>query len=231
MHVMENKVRVKICGITRTEDLLVSIAAGADLIGFVVDVPSSPRNLTITRVKELIEITPPSVMKVVVTVFKEVDRLLEVYNILKPDLMQVHALPIKADEIREVFKKVPIIRAVSIRQDLSLEEILWNISMVKAVLVDSFAPGKHGGTGKIHDWNISRKIRDLIYPKPLILAGGLKPENVCEAILRVKPYAVDVSSGVESSPGIKDERKIISFIREVRRAESLMKKENSLAEN
>ncbi|MEM1585987.1 MAG: phosphoribosylanthranilate isomerase [Candidatus Bathyarchaeia archaeon] len=216
------RVKVKICGITRVEDLYASVSAGADLIGFIVDVPSSPRNLTIKEAKYLIRSTPPSVMKVVVTVFKDVKRLLEIYEGLKPDLIQVHAIPRESEQVREVARRVPIIKAVNVPKTPPLEEILWGIDVFRAILVDSHVHGKYGGTGVTHDWGISRRIRYLIYPRPLILAGGLKPENVCEAILTVKPSAVDVSSGVESKPGVKDEQKIISFIREVRRAESLL---------
>ncbi|MEM1515700.1 MAG: phosphoribosylanthranilate isomerase [Thermoproteota archaeon] len=219
---MENKVKVKICGITRAEDLQASVMAGADFVGFVVDVHTSPRNITIEEADELIKIAPSSVIKVVVTVFRNMERLLEIYDRLRPDFMQVHAPPEKFEQIRKIAERVPIIKAVNISSDLPLEEILREASIFKAILVDSHVPGKYGGTGVIHNWNISRRIRDLIYPSPLILAGGLKPENVCEAILAVRPFAVDVSSGVELRPGIKDKQKIISFIKEVKKAESLL---------
>lgn len=216
------KVKVKICGITRVEDLYASMAAGADFVGFIVDVPSSPRNLVIKEAEDLIKATPSSLMKVVVTVFKSVERLLELYSRLNPDFIQVHSIPRGHEQIREIAMRIPMIRAVSVSRDLPLEEVLQETETFRAILVDSYSPGKYGGTGVTHDWNISRRIRDLIYPKPLILAGGLTPENVCDAILRVKPFAVDVSSGVESKPGVKDKEKIMSFIREVRRAELLL---------
>jgi phosphoribosylanthranilate isomerase len=82
-----------------------------------------------------------------------------------------------------------------------------------AVLLDSFVQGKHGGTGVIHDWNLSLHIKQVIHPKPLILAGGLNPENVAEAVRTVEPYAVDVSSGVERQPGVKDNRKMVEFVK------------------
>lgn len=222
MLMVRMRVKVKICGITRVEDLYVSSSAGADFVGFIVDVPSSPRNLAIEEAGDLIKSAPSSVMKVVVTVFKSVRRLLEIYDMLKPDLMQVHAIPLEPKQVREVAMKVPIIRAVNLSEGISLKDILLGAEVFRAVLVDSHFPGKYGGTGVTHDWSVSRRIRDLIYPKPFILAGGLRPENVCEAILSVKPFAVDVSSGVESKPGVKDKQKIISFIREVRRVESLL---------
>ena len=85
--------------------------------------------------------------------------------------------------------------------------------MFDAILFDSFAHGKHGGTGIIHDWNLSQHVKEVIHPKPLILAGGLNPENVAEAVRTAQPYAVDVSSGVERQPGIKDHKRIIEFIK------------------
>ena len=81
-----------------------------------------------------------------------------------------------------------------------------------AILLDSFVSGRHGGTGAIHDWNLSKRVKRAIHPKPLILAGGLKPENVREAIRTVQPYAVDVSTGVELRPSIKDPEKVLAFI-------------------
>ncbi|MEM1883943.1 MAG: phosphoribosylanthranilate isomerase, partial [Candidatus Bathyarchaeia archaeon] len=179
-------------------------------------------NLTINEAKELIAAAPSSVTKVVVTVFRSVKRLLGIYDRLEPDFMQVHLLPQNLKQDRETIGEIPIIKAISVSQSLNLKELLQDAKAFKAILVDSHVPGKYGGTGITHDWRISRRIRDLIYPKPLILAGGLRPENVCEAILTVRPFAVDVSSGVESKPGIKDQQKIVSFIREVKRAELLL---------
>lgn len=192
------------------------------MLGFVVAVPSSPRNLTLERAKELMKMVPPQLVRVVVTVFKSASHIVELYNKLKPDFIQVHGLPANIKDVMEAAAHVPIIRAINVTSSLSLEEFLLGLNLFKALHVDSYAPGVYGGTGIIHDWSISRRIRDLIYPKPLILAGGLKPENVCEAILAVKPFAVDVSSGVEDQPGVKDRSKIISFIEKVRMAESLL---------
>jgi phosphoribosylanthranilate isomerase len=93
------------------------------------------------------------------------------------------------------------------------------MSSFNAVLIDSYTAGKLGGTGKTHNWELSRSIRELIQPKPLILAGGLNQHNVIKAITQVKPYAVDVSSGVESSPGIKSTKKIYEFVKKAKEAE------------
>ncbi len=216
------RVRVKICGITRLEDLHAAVEAGADALGFVVDVPQSPRNLPIDRAKKLMKETPILVKKIAVTVFRGVDHVLRIYDELRPDAIQVHGGSSAGKQMHEILDQIPIIRAVNIVSEESLKEALAEAEFFDAILVDSHVPGKYGGTGVTHNWVLSRKLRGMIEPKPLILAGGLKPENVGEAILLVKPFAVDVSSGVERRPGIKDRTKIISFIREVRRVESCL---------
>ena len=213
------RVRVKICGITRLEDIYASVRAGADALGFVVDVPSSPRNLTLEKAKHLMRATPIFIGKIVVTVFRSIEHANKICEELRPDAIQIYGNLVPAEYIREISRLVPVIGAISVPLEKPFEEIQSHIGLFDAVLVDSRVPGTYGGTGVVHDWSVSRRIRDAIYPKPLILAGGLRPENVVEAILRVKPFAVDVSSGVEISPGVKDEHRILSFIEEVRRAE------------
>ncbi|MCX8171127.1 MAG: phosphoribosylanthranilate isomerase [Candidatus Bathyarchaeota archaeon] len=216
------KVRVKICGITRLEDIYICVRAGADALGFIVDVPSSPRNISLDRAKQLIKATPPFVTRTVVTVFKNAEQVFKIHSELKPDIIQLHGNPPSAEVFQEIFERIRVIGAINISQNTPLDEILRLINSFDAVLVDSHVSGMYGGTGVAHDWSVSRRIRDMIYPKPLILAGGLKPENVRSAILMVKPFAVDVSSGVEAQPGIKDENKVVSFIEEVRRAEECL---------
>jgi len=100
-----------------------------------------------------------------------------------------------------------------------IDEVLEVAKVSDAILMDSCLPGKYGGTGETHDWKLSRRVRDAIHPKPFVLAGGLTPENVEEAIRMVKPYAVDVSSGVESHPGIKDECKVFEFTKRAKGVE------------
>ena len=100
-----------------------------------------------------------------------------------------------------------------------IDKVLEVAKAFEAILMDSPIPGRYGGTGKTHDWELSRRVRDAIHPKPLILAGGLTSENVEEAIRIVKPYAVDVSSGVESHPGLKDRSKVFEFIKRAKEVE------------
>jgi len=207
-----SKVRVKICGITRKEDLEAAAAAGADAVGFVVGVASSPRNLSLTEAEKLIRQTPSFVKNVLVTVPTSLKDLIKVCEKLNPDAVQIHGENLFS-AVREKLPTTHLIGAVKANPTNAVENAAKAAKMFDAVLLDSFAYGKHGGTGVIHDWNLSKHIKQLIHPKPLILAGGLNPENVAEAVRTVEPYAVDVSSGVERQPGVKDNLKMIKFVK------------------
>lgn len=207
-------VRVKICGITRKEDLDDAAAAGADAVGFVVDVASSPRNISLTEAEILIRQVPPFVKSVVVTVPTGLEELVETCEKLNPDAVQIHGgnlLDVSA--VREKLPNMLVIGAVKANPTNAIDSAAKAAKMFDAVLLDSFVHGKHGGAGVVHDWELSKCVKQVIHPKPLILAGGLNPENVAEAVRIVEPYAVDVSSGVERQPGIKDYKKIIKFIK------------------
>jgi phosphoribosylanthranilate isomerase len=206
-------VRVKICGITREEDLAFAVAAGADAVGFLVGVPSSPRNLTLEKAKTLLQQVPIFVDNVVVTAPQSIDELAEICEKLKPKAIQIHGKKtFDASEIREKIKNVHLIKTIYVTKDALNEKAIEDLKTFDAVLLDSFTKGQYGGTGKVHDWTLSRQIREAIESIPVILAGGLKPENVKEAILTVQPYAVDVASGVELYPAVKDHKKIRAFV-------------------
>ena len=213
-----SRVRVKICGITSLKDLLMVVEAGADAVGFVVDVPQSPRNLSLGKVKELMEATPIFVQTVVVTVPEDFSHLEKICEDLNPDAIQIHGSNSSYTKIQESHPGTQLVGAIQVKPGLAVENIVGMADIFDAVLLDSYSPDKYGGTGKIHDWELSRRVREAISPKPLILAGGLKPENVKQALNEVKPYAVDVSSGVESHPGIKDQNRVLQFIRNVEEA-------------
>ena len=205
-------VRVKICGITREEDLAVAVAAGADAVGFLVGVSSSPRNLTLERAERLLRQVPIFVDSVVVTAPQNINGLAEICEKLKPNAIQIHGKKsFSASELREQIKDSRLIKTVYVTAVLN-ETAIEELKAFDAVLLDSFTKGQYGGTGRVHDWNLSRQIREAVDPLPLILAGGLKPENVKEAILTVQPYAVDVASGVELQPAVKDHEKIRAFV-------------------
>jgi len=216
---LRNVVKAKICGIAREEDLATALEAGADAVGFVVGVPTSPRNISLKKAEELVGKVPPFTKSVLVMVPDSLKELAEAHEMVGPDALQIHGdnLP-DADSIRAEIRGASLIRAINPEPGEALEAAEATAGF-DAILLDTFVPGMHGGTGVTQDWSMSRKIRQAIHPRKLILAGGLKPSNVQEAILAVKPYAVDVSTGVESSPGIKDPEKIISFIDRVREVE------------
>ena len=204
---------MKICGLTREEDLAVAVAAGADAVGFLVGVTSSPRNLTLERAKTLLKHVPVFIDSVVVTAPKNIEWLLEVCERLKPSAIQIHGKDqLDSSEIQETITGMRLIKTVYVTEDALNEKVIDDLKLFDAVLLDSFSMEQYGGTGKVHDWTLSKQIRENVAPVPVILAGGLKPENIKEAILAVEPYAVDVASGVEASPGIKDPKKVRAFV-------------------
>jgi phosphoribosylanthranilate isomerase len=206
-------VRTKICGITREKDLTVAMDAGADAIGFLVGVPSSPRNLTLERAEKLLDQVPIFIDSIVVTAPKSIEWLVEIYDRLKPSGIQIHGKEeLDSSIIHEKIGDVNLIKTVYVTEDTLNEAVIEDLKTFDAVLLDSFSKGQYGGTGKVHDWSLSRQIKQAVAPIPVILAGGLNPENVKEAILAVEPYAVDVASGVEANPGIKDQNKVRAFI-------------------
>jgi phosphoribosylanthranilate isomerase len=206
-------VRAKVCGLTREEDLAVAVAAGADAVGFLVGVPSSPRNLTLERAETLLGQVPVFVDSVVVTAPKSIEWLVEVCERLKPSAIQIHGKEqLDSSEIRERINHSRLIKTVYVTEDALNERVIDDLKTFDAVLLDSFSKEQYGGTGKTHDWTLSRQIKEAVAPVPVILAGGLKPENVKEAILAIEPYAVDVASGVEASPGVKDHMKVRAFV-------------------
>ena len=209
-----NAVRVKICGITRKEDLDAAAAAGADAVGFVVGVASSPRNISLADAEKLMRQVPPFVKSILVTVPASLEDLVATSEALNPDAVQIHGE--KLQDFGAVRSKLPstlFIGAVKVNSSDAASNAAETAKTFDAVILDSFVQGKHGGTGVVHDWNVSQHIKQLIHPKPLILAGGLNPENVSEAVRTVHPYAVDVSSGVERQPGVKDNQKMVEFVR------------------
>lgn len=214
-----SRVRVKICGITSLKDLLMVVEAGVDAVGFIVNVPQSPRNLPINKVNELMKSIPIFVETVVVTVSEDLRYLEKVYEELNPDVIQVHGLSYPYKDIRERLPDARLIGAIQAKSDLTIDAAVEAANALDAILLDSYISGKYGGTGRTHDWVLSRCVREAIYPTPLILAGGLESGNVKEAIRMVKPYAVDVSSGVELHPGVKDQKKVFEFVKNVKEVE------------
>ena len=204
------RTRVKICGITRVEDALIAVAQGADAIGLVF-YPPSPRYVTPAQAAEIVNALPAFITVVALFVDAsraDVEAVLSQVNI---DLIQFHGQE-TADECRQYGKSY--MKAIRVKSDTNLVQYTTEYSDAKALLLDTYAEGVPGGTGQVFDWTVIPKNLS----KPIVLAGGLDAENVEQAIRQVKPYAVDVSGGVEFKKGIKDAAKIAAFMRGVSNA-------------
>jgi phosphoribosylanthranilate isomerase len=197
-------VRVKICGITRLQDLHAACDAGADALGFVF-YEKSPRHLSIANAAALLRELPPFVQSVGLFVNAEPAFIESVLQAVPLDLLQFHGDETPADCVR--FGR-PYIKAVRVNRETDLLKCAADFDAACGLLLDAYVPGVPGGTGESFDWKLIPP--DL--PKPIVLSGGLTPENIAEAARRVHPWAVDVSSGVEISKGIKDAHKIAQFI-------------------
>ncbi|MBF7141364.1 MULTISPECIES: phosphoribosylanthranilate isomerase [Pseudomonas] len=201
-------VRSKICGITRPEDAIVAAQAGADAIGLVFYAPS-PRAVNVQQAREIIRALPPFVTVVGLFVNASACEINETLDAVPLDLLQFHG-----DESPEQCSGYhrPYIKALRVRPGDNLEAACERYGSASGLLLDAFVEGVPGGTGLAFDWNLV----PAALPKPIILAGGLTPENVSEAIERVRPFGVDVSGGVELSKGIKDAHRVQAFVKAVR---------------
>ncbi|MFG0379611.1 phosphoribosylanthranilate isomerase [Pseudomonas sp. zbq_18] len=201
-------VRVKICGITRVEDALVAASAGADAIGFVF-YAKSPRAVGVEQARAIIAALPPFVTTVGLFVNMARDELQGVLSRVPLDLLQFHG-----DESVtqcEGFGR-PYIKALRVKPGDDIAARVNEYPSASGVLLDTYVEGVPGGTGEAFDWSLVPTGLN----KPVILAGGLQPGNVAEAVRQLRPYAVDVSGGVEASKGIKDAQKIADFIQAAR---------------
>lgn len=202
-------VRSKICGITRIEDALAAVEAGADAIGLVF-YAKSPRAVSVQQARTIIAALPPFVTTVGLFVDASRCELGEILDAVPLDLLQFHGdeTPAACDGFHR-----PYIKALRVKpgDDIAAQVALYKNA--SGVLLDTYVPGIPGGTGEAFDWSLV----PAQLSKPVILAGGLTVENVAQAITQVRPYAVDVSGGVESAKGIKDASKINAFMQAVRR--------------
>lgn len=203
-------VRSKICGITRVEDALAAVEAGADAIGLVF-YAKSPRAVTVQQARSIINAMPPFVTTVGLFVDASRCELGEILDAVSLDLLQFHGD--ESPENCEGYHR-PYIKALRVKpsDDIAAQVVLYKNA--SGVLLDTYVPGIPGGTGEAFDWALVPEGLS----KPIILAGGLTAENVAQAIARVRPYAVDVSGGVEAAKGIKDAQKIRAFMQAVRAA-------------
>lgn len=213
-------VNVKICGLTSLDDALFALEFGADYVGFIVDVPvETPRKITLQQAAGIVqEIERDSVIIVLMpSTLKEIEGALE----LKPFGLQLHGNETLEfmKQVREISSNTKLIKTIHVKKDSTLAEIekqAESYSEVVDYLLLDTQTGKIGGTGVTHDWNLARKLTETV-DRPMFLSGGLNPENVCDAIKTARPFAVDVASGVESRPGVKDRLKVKRFIVEAGR--------------
>jgi phosphoribosylanthranilate isomerase len=202
--------RIKICGITRQEDAVAVCASGADALGLVFYSASS-RGVTLEQAAAIASVVPPFVSVVALFVDEPVSSIERILSSVSIDLIQFHG-----DETPEFCQQFgrPWIKALRVKPGLDIGLACRQYERARGILLDTWQEGVPGGTGRTFDWDLASGDR----PLPLVLAGGLHEHNVGDAIRRVRPSAVDVSGGVESSPGIKDADKIHRFVAAVRSA-------------
>ena len=204
------RTRVKICGITRDEDLRATADTGADAFGLVF-YPPSPRFLTLERARELSRAAPAFLTSVALFVNAKAEDVQRVLEVVRPQVLQFHGE--ESPEFCRAFG-VPYVKACRVKTGVDLLEYWRPFSDACGWLADAWVE-EFGGAGTGFDWSLVPAVR----AKPLVLSGGLDPENVGEAIRRVKPWGVDVSSGIESAKGVKDAARIAAFVAEVRNAD------------
>ncbi|MCY4732486.1 phosphoribosylanthranilate isomerase [Natronomonas gomsonensis] len=200
--------RVKVCGTTTHEDLDAVVEAGADAVGFIVDVSvDTPREIPAKRAVELARAAPPFVTTVLVTMPESPEETVELASRVQPDVVQVHG-ELTPGDLAFLSAKVhgDVVKAVSPKSAPAYDTI------ADALLVDSLDADGAGGTGETHDWERTRGLVETL-DSPVVLAGGLTPDNVAEAVETVRPFGVDVASGVESGPGRKDADAVSAFVR------------------
>ena len=207
---------VKICGLCSAEDALAAAAAGADAVGVVL--AESPRRVGLDEAARILAHVPPSVARVGVFVDADPDEIRRAIEVLGLKTVQLHG-----SESPQLCGSLParVIKAFRVGPGFDAAAVEPYRPYVAAVLLDGYAPGAAGGTGRTFDWDVARAVHD----PALVLAGGLTPDNVAEAVRRVRPYVVDTSSGVESAPRVKDHARIRAFVAAVREADRTIDEE------
>lgn len=205
------RTRVKICGITNIDDAKAAVCLGVDALGFIF--AESPRRIEPDKAREIILNLPPIIGIVGVFVDEKEETVKKIASHCGLNTLQFHGL--ETPEYCSLFHQ-KIIKAFRIKDEMSLKEISNYQRWTDAFLLDTYKKGIRGGTGKIFDWKLALEAKTF---GSIILSGGLSPDNVKDAILQVKPYGVDVGSGVESLPGKKDHRLLEDLIKQVREAD------------
>ncbi|WP_265111904.1 phosphoribosylanthranilate isomerase [Halosolutus halophilus] len=202
--------RVKICGLTTEDDLETAIVAGADAVGIICDVPvDTPREVSTERAAALAAAVPPFVTSVLVTMPDTPADAIDLVEAVEPDAVQIHG-GIRLGDLAYLRAAVDAGILLAIDADDAATAERYD-EVADALLVDTTSDDGGGGTGETHDWNRTRIVATDL-DSPLILAGGLTPDNVAEAVRAVDPFAVDVASGVEAEGGVKDAAAVRSFV-------------------
>jgi phosphoribosylanthranilate isomerase len=208
--------RVKICGVTRAGDAALAASLGADAVGVLVGLShASEDELDAEHARAIVTGLPPFVVGTLVTHRAELDEVRRLCRAVRPQVLQLHgAFPIEAiPALREAFPALRIVACVHVDGEATLAAAHRVASHVDAILLDTKTATRIGGTGMPHDWSISRRVREALPATPIVLAGGLTPDNVGRAIAEVQPYAVDVNSGVSLRRGAKSSELMERFIR------------------
>lgn len=210
-------VRTKLCGLGTQADVDAAVDAGADALGFITDVNvDTPREVDPERAHELASTVPPFVTTVAVTIPENVEEAISVAETVDPDALQIYGKFVP-DDIEEISERadVDVIVALGVEDEERAHEL---DGAADALLVDSLTEEGAGGTGETHDWDATRTLRAEL-DTPLVLAGGLTPENVADAVSTVDPFAVDTASGIQrdEEPGRKDHAAMRAFVREATR--------------
>lgn len=204
------RTRVKFCGFTRVEDAVIAAGLGVDAIGLVF-YPPSPRNVSIEQAAAIVKALPAFVSVVGLFVDAEPDFITQVLQQVSIDCLQFHGE--ESPAACRLYGK-PYIKAIRMKADTNLSELAGEYADAAGLLLDAYHPGMQGGTGSGFDWELIKNLNKL----PIILAGGLSPDNAELAVQQVRPYALDVSSGVETEKGIKNAAKMAEFIKKTNRA-------------
>jgi len=201
------RIHIKVCGLTDPSEARAVAEAGADAIGLVF--AKSSRQIDPDRARKIIEALPPMIQAVGVFVNESPERIEEIIAYCGLDLVQLHG-----EETPETCRRLAprVIKAWRIRDRADIQNLMPYMGTVRGFLLDAWSPKAHGGTGEAFDWSIAVEAKEAISSLPIVLAGGLRPENVLEAVRQVQPWGVDVSSGVERAPGKKDLEKVTCFI-------------------
>lgn len=205
-----NRVKIKICGLTRDEDVKAAVDAGADVLGFVFT--ASPRRITTDTAIRLLACVPEGILRVGLFLDQDKSEINHVVSSVPLDVLQFHGSESETDCSAY---GLPWLKAVAMENAESAQRAEADYPGAMGLLLDSHTAGKRGGSGRIFDWSLSAPVS-----KPVWLAGGLHADNVGQAIRAVRPFAVDVSSGVEAAPGIKDAARMTAFVRAVREVEN-----------